>query len=284
MILQHINVFQRVPVHEDQIRVVANLDLAHLVGAEHQFGYPVGGCDDGFVRREAHQRGEVGEVAGVGAVRGPGEAVVSTVWEGKLEGGVLGGWFVEKMEGRGDLPARQDDNASTMHLAKSTQSNLEFLLISDLLGLFARVAKCGGVLERRDQPIDRRCDDVLGLGLFQHVHAFFVDVGAVVDDVHAVLGKAQLLIVFETFWGLRPGKGESYLDTHLDGIAGAGVGADGFADFVGFVHASKSLVVVEIAVLSGADFADLRWSLSAAPRGQLQVYLRSRGYLPLRQT
>ena len=73
MILQYGNVVDRVAVHKDQVRVVACLDLTHLIGAEHQFRDPVGCRDDGLVRGEAHQVLEVGEIAGrrcrVGSMR-----------------------------------------------------------------------------------------------------------------------------------------------------------------------------------------------------------------------
>jgi len=50
------------------------------VAAHEQRGYARRGGDDGFVRGEVEELDEVLEVAGVGAVRGPGEAVVALAY------------------------------------------------------------------------------------------------------------------------------------------------------------------------------------------------------------
>ena len=64
------------------------------------------------------------------------------------------------------------------------------------------VAEGGGVVEGGDDPVDGRGDEDAVFGGFEHVHAFVVDVGGVVDHVHAGF------------------QGDD------DGVAAAGVGAD----------------------------------------------------------
>jgi len=79
MVLQDLDVGERVAVDDDAVRVVARFDLAELVLAHEQLGHAGRRGDDALVRGEAEQLLEVGEVAGVGAVGGPGEAVVPRI-------------------------------------------------------------------------------------------------------------------------------------------------------------------------------------------------------------
>ena len=79
VVLQDLNLLERVPVDQDAVRVVARLDLAKLVGAHEEFG-DAGSCgDDGFVGGEAEELGKVLEVACVGTMGCPGEAIVTAL-------------------------------------------------------------------------------------------------------------------------------------------------------------------------------------------------------------
>lgn len=75
--LQDLDTFQRFPVDEDAIGVVARRYTAELFRTHEEFRNAVGRRDDGFMRCEAEEVDEVREVARVGAVRCPGESVVT---------------------------------------------------------------------------------------------------------------------------------------------------------------------------------------------------------------
>lgn len=77
MVLQHANILQRIAIDKNTVRIIPGLDLAQLVLAHEQLRDARGGGDDALVRREAEIGVEVLEVAGVCAVRGPGEAEVA---------------------------------------------------------------------------------------------------------------------------------------------------------------------------------------------------------------
>lgn len=79
VVLEDLNVIEGVAVDDDAVRVVAGLDLAELVLAHEQLGHTGRRGDDALVCSEAEQFLEVREVAGVGAVGGPGEAVVTGI-------------------------------------------------------------------------------------------------------------------------------------------------------------------------------------------------------------
>lgn len=80
VILQDLDIRQRIAVNKDTVRVETPLDLAQLVLAHEGFGDTSCGGDDGFVWCEAEEVGEVGEVSGVCSVWCPGEAIVSVYW------------------------------------------------------------------------------------------------------------------------------------------------------------------------------------------------------------
>ena len=107
VVLQDGDVGERVAVDENEVGEEAGLDLAEVVGPEHDLAAELGGREDGLHRREPEPLDEVLEVAGVRPVRGPGEAVVA---------------------------AREQLDAPLVHLAKALDGLLELLLVADGLG------------------------------------------------------------------------------------------------------------------------------------------------------
>ena len=79
VILQDLDIGQRIAVDEDTVRVETRLDLAQFVLAHEEFGDAGCGGDDGFVWCEAEEIGEVGEVLCVCSVWCPGEAIISVL-------------------------------------------------------------------------------------------------------------------------------------------------------------------------------------------------------------
>lgn len=59
VVLEDFNLLQRIAVHKDTVRIIAFLDLTHLVRAHEERRHAVGRRDDGFVRGEAQQILEV---------------------------------------------------------------------------------------------------------------------------------------------------------------------------------------------------------------------------------
>ena len=77
VVLEDGDVGERVAVDEQQVGEVARLHLPQLVGPQHDLPAQRGGGEDRLHGGEAEQLDEVLQVAGVGAVRGPGEPVVA---------------------------------------------------------------------------------------------------------------------------------------------------------------------------------------------------------------
>ena len=75
--LQELDVGERIAVDEEEIGEVAGLDLAELSGAAHDFPAQAGGGHERLHGSEAEHVDEKKEIARVGAVRVPGEAVVA---------------------------------------------------------------------------------------------------------------------------------------------------------------------------------------------------------------
>src|SRR5882724_6689531 len=75
--LQELDVGERIAVDKEEIGEVAGLDLAELLGAAHDLAAEAGGGDERLHGAEAEHVDEEEEIARVGAVRVPGEAVVA---------------------------------------------------------------------------------------------------------------------------------------------------------------------------------------------------------------
>ncbi len=118
--------------------------------------------DDALHGRVAEHVDEVREVPRVGAVRGPGEAVVA---------------------------AGEDADAAAVHLAHGARGRLDFPLQAFLHGHGGREAvgrrfpRAAGVGE-----VDGRGDEDAVFDRFEHGDGFGVGEAGVVDDVHARFG------------------------------------------------------------------------------------------------
>jgi hypothetical protein len=75
--LQELDVGERIAVDEEEIGEVAGLDLAELAGTAHDLAAEAGGGDERLHGSEAEHVDEEEQIARVGAVRVPGEAVVA---------------------------------------------------------------------------------------------------------------------------------------------------------------------------------------------------------------
>lgn len=77
MILQNLNILQRIPIHKNTVRIVPRLYLSQFVLSHEELRDTRCRRDDSFMWCEAKQLGEVLQVARVRAVWCPGEAIVS---------------------------------------------------------------------------------------------------------------------------------------------------------------------------------------------------------------
>ena len=164
-VLEEGNFLQRVAVDEDDVGVVAREDLAQDVRVAHDLAAEGGGGEDALHGRVAEHVDEMGQVARVGAVRGPGEAVVA---------------------------AGQDADAAPVHLPHGLGRRLDLALQALLDGHVGRqavrdgFARAAGVGE-----VDRGGDVDPVLDGLEHVYGFRVGETGMVDDVDARPG-AQL--------------------------------------------------------------------------------------------
>lgn len=119
MILQHSDILQRVPIYQYTVPVEPLLDFAQLVLAHHELGDTCCRGDERLHGREAEELDEVVEITSVGAVGGPGEAIVAT---------------------------REDDDAAAVHFSEAEYGGIELLFVAYLLGFLVWIAECGCVV------------------------------------------------------------------------------------------------------------------------------------------
>jgi len=77
MILQNLNILQRIPIHKNTVRIVPWLYLSQFMLAHEKLRDTRCRRDDSFMRREAKQLGEMRKVTRVCTMWCPSEAVVS---------------------------------------------------------------------------------------------------------------------------------------------------------------------------------------------------------------
>src|SRR3954447_2662329 len=156
------DILQQVAVDQQQVGEVALLHQPELVAHAHQLAAILGGAAQGLGRREAEQVDEVLEVAGVRALRRPGEAVVA---------------------------ADDDADAALLDFPVDVGGALEVAGDVHALRHLAGDAPGLGLVAGLVQEADRRTEEDPVLGLLHHVERLGVGELAVIDAVDAVADR-----------------------------------------------------------------------------------------------